>query len=59
MLYLGEMFSEDYRSIEHLALLVYNPNAPLGLPRDIWKETRFFSRQGDQWSWSDTGKNGH
>jgi hypothetical protein len=58
VLYLGEMFSGDYRSIEHLALLVYNPNAPLSLPSDIWKDTRFFSRQGDQWAWSDTGKRG-
>jgi hypothetical protein len=58
VLYLGEMFAEDYRSIEHLALLVYNPNAPLALPCDIWKETPFFSRQGDQWAWSDTGERG-
>jgi hypothetical protein len=58
VLYLGEMFSEDNRSIDHLALLVYNPNALSNLPRDIWRDTRFFSRHADQWAWSDTGKRG-
>ena len=58
VLYLGEMLSDDYRSIQHLALLVYNPNAPLSLPRDIWKDTRFFARERGQWAWSDNGKRG-
>jgi hypothetical protein len=58
VLYLGEMFSGDYRSIEHLALLIDNANAPLRLPRDVWKDIPVFSRNNGQWTWSDTGKCG-
>lgn len=53
VLHLGEMLAADNRSIEHLALLVYNPNAPLALPTDIWKDTRYFSRISARWVWSD------
>lgn len=58
VLYLGEMMSEDGRSLEHLALLVFNPNAVFGLPKDIWKDTRCFARQEGEWVWSDTGRRG-
>lgn len=49
LLFLDELFSTSYSFVEHLALVIENPNAPLPLPRSIWKDIPVFFRTENTW----------